>query len=115
MTIADMLKKHGWEQGLAEGIEKGREEGIEKGIEKGIEQGMEKKTHDFVCNLLNAGSFSEELIASLAGVNVSYVREVKASLKDSTSPEKGTVAAKSKQTSRVRNKPAAPGKAAKKK
>ena len=111
----DLRYRQGVEEGREKGVKEGLEQGIEKGIEKGIEQGMEKKTHDFVCNLLNAGSFSEELIALLAGVNVSYVREVKASLKDSTSPEKGTVAAKSKQTSRVRNKPAAPGKAAKKK
>ena len=56
MTIADMLRKHGWEQGLAAGIEQGREEGIEKGIEKGIEQGALTKNRENAINMLKLGS-----------------------------------------------------------
>ena len=52
MTIADMLRKHGWEQGLAAGIE----QGIEKGIEKGIEQGALTKNRENAINMLKLGS-----------------------------------------------------------
>ena len=66
-----------YQQGKEEGIEKG----IEQGIEKGIEKGEEKKATVFVENLLLTGEFSDEKIASLAAVNLEFVKKVKERLK----------------------------------
>jgi predicted transposase/invertase (TIGR01784 family) len=75
MTIADMLKQHGWEQGLAEGIEKGREEGIEKGIEKGIEQGALANKRENAMAMLKLGS-DVEFVCKVTGLSLEEVKRL---------------------------------------
>mgnify|MGYP001408449752 CR=1 FL=1 len=95
-----------------QGVEEGMEKGIEKGMEKGMEKGIEKKTFDFVCNLLAAASFTDEMIASLAAVSVEYVKKVKETVK--TNPpvhsEKKTLPAKKRKTPSARKSPGKSGK-----
>jgi predicted transposase/invertase (TIGR01784 family) len=62
------------------GIEKGMEQGIEKGREQGIEQGIEQKNNEVVRNLIRELGLSDEQAASVAGVTVEFVREVRAYL-----------------------------------
>jgi predicted transposase/invertase (TIGR01784 family) len=57
-------------------LQRAKNEGIEKGIEIGISQ----KNLDFVKTLLNETNFSIQKIATMVGVPVSFVEEVKASL-----------------------------------
>ena len=73
MTIADMLRKHGWEQGLAAGIE----QGIEKGIEKGIEQGALTKNRENAINMLKLGS-DVEFVCKVTGLSVEEVSRLAA-------------------------------------
>jgi predicted transposase/invertase (TIGR01784 family) len=62
-------------------LQRAKNEGIEKGIEIGISQ----KNLDFVKTLLNETNFSIQKIATMVGVPVSFVEEVKASLSASSS------------------------------
>jgi predicted transposase/invertase (TIGR01784 family) len=55
MTIADMLKKHGWEQGLAEGME------------KGIEKGALSTKRENAINMLTLGS-DIEFVCKVTGL-----------------------------------------------
>ena len=48
-----------------------------RGIEKGIEKERHDRNFEFVKNLLQDGDFSDERIASLAGVDIAFVHEVK--------------------------------------
>ena len=58
----------------------GRKEGLEQGREEGMSiKEIEDKTN-FTKNLLTQTDFSEEKIASLVGVDVEFVKEVKSSL-----------------------------------
>jgi predicted transposase YdaD len=70
--VLDRAKRMGLKQGLEQGLERGREEGMS------IKE-IEEKTN-FTKNLLTQTDFDEEKIASLVGVDVEFVRQVKASL-----------------------------------
>jgi hypothetical protein len=76
--------KQGLEQGKELGLEQGKELGLEQGKELGLEQGKEITTYEkdfaFTQSLLTQTDFSEEKIAGLVGVDVEFVRKVKASL-----------------------------------
>jgi predicted transposase YdaD len=69
MTIADMLKKHGWEQGLAEDLE--------KDIEKGIEKGALANKQENAINMLTLGSDIEFVckVTGLAAAEVTRLAE----------------------------------------
>ena len=67
-----MARKEGRQEGRQEGREEGREEGMS------IKE-IEDKTN-FTKNLLTQTDFSEEKIASLVGVDIEFVRQVKSSL-----------------------------------
>lgn len=57
--------------------QKGIERGIEKGIEKGIEQGIEKGKAEVVQNLITKMGLTDAQAADIAGVDVSFVTEVR--------------------------------------
>jgi hypothetical protein len=77
MGIEEMiLKRVGYEY-----LEKGIEQGIKQGIAIGIEQERNQKNLDFARKLLSQTDFSFERIADMVEVDVSFVKEVKASLK----------------------------------
>lgn len=67
MTIAEMLKKHGWEQGLAAGIEQGREEGIE--------QGALTTKRENATNMLKLGS-EVEFVSKVTGLSEEDVKQL---------------------------------------
>lgn len=58
---------------------------LQRAKNEGIEIGMSQKNLDFVKTLLNETNFSIQKIATMVGVPVSFVEEVKASLPASTS------------------------------
>jgi hypothetical protein len=62
------------------GLKEGREQGIEQGIEQGKDIKEQEKNYNFTKALLLDTDFSEEKIATLVGVDISFVKEVKASL-----------------------------------
>ena len=62
------------------GLEKGLEKGLEQGLEKGLEKGVEKQQYDTVVRMLKTARFSDEEIAGIAGVTLSFVRKVKKEL-----------------------------------
>jgi hypothetical protein len=64
-------------------LDRAKRMGLKEGIEQGIEQGLKKvkeKNHLFTKNLLENTDFTEEKIASLADVEIEFVKEVKKSL-----------------------------------
>jgi predicted transposase YdaD len=62
-------------------IEQVRQMKIEEAEEEGRKRGQKEQRLFFVKNLLSKTSLSPDKIASLVGVNVSFVNKVKASLK----------------------------------
>jgi len=60
-----------------EGMEEGLEKGLEKGLEMGREEAAQEKNVAFVKSLLSNTDFDDEKIASLVGVNVAFVKEIK--------------------------------------
>ncbi len=59
------------------------ESGIEKGIEKGIEIQSHKKNVDFTTSLIISTDFDNEKIATLVGVEITFVAQIRADLKAS--------------------------------
>lgn len=59
----------------------GLEKGLEKGLEQGLEKGVEKQQYDTVVRMLKTGRFSDEEIAGITGVTLSFVRKIKKELK----------------------------------
>jgi predicted transposase YdaD len=59
---------------------RGTEKGIERGREKGREEEAAKKNYLFVSNLLLNTDFSDDKIALLANVTISYVKQVRQEL-----------------------------------
>jgi predicted transposase YdaD len=68
-----------------EGREEGKEEGIEIGTEKGIEIGMTKKDFENVSNFLLNTDFSDERIAFLLNVKLTFIDEVRTKIKNKIS------------------------------
>jgi predicted transposase/invertase (TIGR01784 family) len=68
MTIAEKLKRDGWEMGRESGLA----EGIEKGIEKGIEQGLFAAKRENAINMLKLGS-DVEFVCKVTGLSVEEV------------------------------------------
>jgi predicted transposase YdaD len=76
----------GREEGVAlgreEGVALGREEGVALGREEGEVKGMDKKTIQVITNLHNHNpTWSDEMIADLAGTSLEKVKAVRATLK----------------------------------
>jgi len=42
MTIAEMMRKEGFEQGIQQGIRQGVQQGIQQGVQQGIQQGVQQ-------------------------------------------------------------------------
>jgi len=80
MGIEEMLLERAARRGRKEGREEGREEGRVEGREEGIGLGIEKSKVTFVRSLLQDTEFDEEKIASLTGVDVAFVANIKAQL-----------------------------------
>ncbi len=59
----------------------GLEKGIEKGLETGVAKGVELHQHDTVVRMIESARFSDEEIAGLAGVTLSFVRKIRKGLK----------------------------------
>jgi hypothetical protein len=78
MGIIETIKKIERE----EGIEIGREKGIEEGLEKGIEKGIEKGKREVIENLITKLGLSDKQVADIAEMPVSFVKKVRASLKN---------------------------------
>jgi hypothetical protein len=82
--VLDRAKRMGLKQGLEQGLEQGKELGLEQGKELGLELGEKNTTYKkdlaFTQSLLTQTDFSEEKIASLVGVEIDFVRQVKTSL-----------------------------------
>ena len=58
----------------------GRKQGLEQGLEQGEKNATYKRDFAFTKSLLTQTDFSEEKIASLVGVDMEFVRQVKSSL-----------------------------------
>ena len=76
----------GMEKGIEKGMEKGREKGIEEGLEKGMERGMEKGIEmgkrEVIENLITKLGLSDKQVSDIAEMPVSFVKKVRASLKN---------------------------------
>ncbi|MBP6828694.1 MAG: hypothetical protein KA165_19155, partial [Saprospiraceae bacterium] len=46
------------------------------GLEKGLEKGVEKQQYDMVVRMLKTARFSDEEIAGIAGVTLSFVKKI---------------------------------------
>ncbi len=42
MTIAEMMRKEGFEQGIRQGVQQGVQQGIQQGIQQGVQQGIQQ-------------------------------------------------------------------------
>ncbi|MDZ7896734.1 MAG: hypothetical protein U5N85_01710 [Arcicella sp.] len=74
--VLDRERRMARKEARAEGLAEGREEGIELGMSL---KEKEDKTN-FTKNLLQQTDFSDEKIADLVGVEIGFVKEIKASL-----------------------------------
>lgn len=80
MGIIETIKMIEREEGFEKGMEKGMKEGMEKGMEKGIEKGMEKGKIEVVRNLITKLGLNDRQAADVAGVTISFVKKVRASI-----------------------------------
>jgi len=74
-------REEGLEKGMEKGLKKGREEGREEGRDEGREEGREKEQIKVVTNLIMQSDWSDEQIADIAEVPVSFVKSVRNGLK----------------------------------
>ncbi len=63
-------------------IDKGRQEGIEKGIEKGKQEGASEKEFQFTNSLLSSSDFDNAKIATLVGVSIEYVQNLRKKMQE---------------------------------
>ena len=73
MTLADRLRKEGYQKGQSEGVRLGMEKGVEKGVEKGIKM--------VAINLLCQGVDVEQ-VSFVAGLSINEIQELKNSLQN---------------------------------
>lgn len=63
-----------------QGLYEGRKEGIKEGLKEGMEIARLEKERAFVTNLLQKTSLDILQIADIAGVTITFVEEIKATL-----------------------------------
>ncbi len=74
--------KKGHTDGLQKGIQKGIEQGIQEGRQEGRQEAVSEKNQQFTITLLQNTDFDNDKIATLVGVSVAYVTEIRTSLKN---------------------------------
>jgi len=73
MPITYDIKKDHWYQ-------EGRQQGRRKGRQEGRQEGKQEKEKIVIIKMLKSGSFSDEQIADMVEVPVSYVQKLKTEL-----------------------------------
>ncbi|GAB2592361.1 RpnC/YadD family protein [Spirosoma areae] len=69
--------QEGLQKGIQEGLQKGIQEGLQKGIRAGEEKGESKAQFQLIKNLLAETDFSDDKIAHLVGVTLTFVQDVR--------------------------------------
>jgi len=76
-----VLTKKTYTMGIEEQLlDRAKREGLEQGIEKGLEKGLEKGKHDVVENLITELNLSDEQIARIAEVTISFVEKIRSKI-----------------------------------
>lgn len=70
----------GEKRGLEKGRKEGKKEGLEKGLKKGRKEAAQEK-EEIVSNLIKTTEFDDARIASLTGVTIKRVQEVRTEIK----------------------------------
>ena len=83
-NIQRSWERQGMEKGIEKGIQKGMKKGLAKGRLEGIREGQQKGSKQekllFVRKLIQRTNFNDREVASLAGVDEEYVRDLRADL-----------------------------------